>query len=357
MRVLEGTESIEIQAVSLEINEDQSYSLQLIDQRKLPHKLEFLSTKKVEKAIHWIKDMAVRGAPAIGTTGAYAFVLGFQAMNEFDTVQLNELRDRIIGARPTAKDLDTFVTELHTNIIREPSISIAQLAQKARVIAEKSKEECRLIGEQAKSLIEDNMGILTHCNAGALATVDYGTALAPIRFAHYEGKRFKVYVDETRPRLQGMLTAWELVQEGIDHEIIVDNAAGFYMQQGKIQLVITGTDRVLKDGTVTNKIGTLEKAIVAQYYGIPVYIAMPWTTFDPDLTSAERIPIEYRSVKEVKNIRGESGSVKISPTGSKASNPAFDITSPDLITGYITMDGILKADELYPTYREQLGRK
>jgi S-methyl-5-thioribose-1-phosphate isomerase len=299
--------------------------------------------------------MAVRGAPAIGATGAYAFVLGCQAMQEFREEEIDVLKNKIVGARPTAKDLETFVIELHEFVMREKSISLPPLVTLARSLADESKEECRLIGEQAKSLIRDDMGVLTHCNAGALATVDYGTALAPIRFAHYEGKKFKVFVDETRPRLQGMLTAWELAQEGIDHEIIVDNAAGFFMQQGKIQLVITGTDRVIRDGTVTNKIGTLEKAIVAHHFGIPVYIAMPWTTFDPNLIDSEQIPIEFRSAEEVNEIHGETSKITISPLGSPASNPAFDITPPEFITGYITKDGILKAEELYPFYVDQIN--
>jgi translation initiation factor eIF-2B subunit alpha/methylthioribose-1-phosphate isomerase len=170
-----------------------------------------------------------------------------------------------------------------------------------------------------------------------------------------DGISFKVYVDETRPRLQGMLTAWELLQEWIDHEIIVDNAAGFFMQQGKINLVLTGADRVLRDGSVANKIGTLEKAVLAKFYQIPFYICMPWTTYDPDLESPEDIPIEFRNPDEVTSVQRGTTPQRIAPVGSSASNPAFDITPADLITGYLTRDGIFTHEELHENYLKWLS--
>jgi translation initiation factor eIF-2B subunit alpha/methylthioribose-1-phosphate isomerase len=329
-----------------------NYKIRLIDQRKLPFLLEYSDANNVDEAIIAISNMTVRGAPAIGVTGLYALILGAHDMDKIDLINLQELRDKIVRARPTAKDLESFI-DLLLSRVNEDELDLETLRKLADEIVKDSEQECLEIGEQSKHLITEGMGILTHCNAGALATVDWGTALAPMRLAKRDGVSFKVFVDETRPRLQGMLTAWELQQEEIEHSIIADNAAGFFMQQGKIDLVITGTDRVLRDGTVTNKIGTFEKAVVAKTFGIPVFIAMPWSTYDPDTANAGDIPIEYRNGKEVSHVRTSTGYERVSPQDSELLNPAFDITAPEFITGYITRDGILSHNQLQKYYEKR----
>ncbi|MCY3414610.1 MAG: S-methyl-5-thioribose-1-phosphate isomerase [Candidatus Heimdallarchaeota archaeon] len=346
MKIKNDGEYSELKTVQLEDRGE--YFLKLIDQRELPFKLKIIETQSYKQAISWITDMAVRGAPAIGATGAYCVVLAVQELEDCD---IETIAKEIIAARPTAKDLHTFVDKM-LKYIRSGHNSLKDIAIYAITLAQESEDECRLIGEVSEHLIEDGDGILTHCNAGALATVDYGTALSPIRLAHAKGKKFKVYVDETRPRQQGRLTAWELLQEGIDHVIIADNAAGYYIQKGKIQIVITGCDRVLKDGTATNKIGTLEKALVAKYYGVPFYIAMPWTTFDPSIDTEEDIPIEFRSEDEVLFVNSAGERQRIFALGSRAENPAFDSTPAELISGYITKDGILTQSQLLDYYEK-----
>jgi len=204
-------------------------------------------------------------------------------------------------------------------------------------------ERCRKIGEFGAPLIKENAKLLTHCNAGALATVDYGTALAPMRLAHDRGVSFFVWVDETRPRLQGSkLTAWELLNEGIDHAVIADNAAGHYFQRGEVDLVITGADRIVANGDFANKIGTYGKALLAKEHGVPFYVAAPLSTFDFSKKSGALIPIEERGEDEVTLI----GAERLAPSGSRARNPAFDVTPARLVAGFITEVGILKADEL-----------
>ena len=197
---------------------------------------------------------------------------------------------------------------------------------------------CRKIGENGDKLIKNDMKILTHCNAGALATVDYGTALAPIRIAHNKGKKIFVYADETRPRCQGLLTDWELEQEGIPHAVIADNAAGHYLKSGEINLVITGADRITKNGDFANKIGTYEKAVIAKENNVPFYVAAPVSTFDKNLPSGNEIIIEERGREELAVINGK----KIYPEYTKIKNPAFDVTPAEYVTGYITEKGIFK---------------
>ncbi|MDH5645942.1 MAG: S-methyl-5-thioribose-1-phosphate isomerase [Candidatus Heimdallarchaeota archaeon] len=325
------------------------YSLKLIDQTKLPHTLKYFTTSSYIQGITAIKEMIVRGAPAIGCTGVITLILGIQELvlnQEFSIPRILEIKKNIIEARPTAKDLESFVerfiAQINLNVI-----NMEEYVKIANDLIGESENECMLIGQQSKHLISENMGILTHCNAGALATVDFGTALSPMRFANSENIKFKVFVNETRPRMQGLLTAWELYNEDIDFEYIVDNAAGFYMYLGKINLVIVGCDRVLKDGSVANKIGTLEKAVLAKAFGIPFYVAMPWSTFEPNLENASQIPIEYRNTKEIKTIGNCNNIV---PDFYPTSNPAFDITPPEYITGFITKDGIIQDHELYDKF-------
>ncbi len=197
---------------------------------------------------------------------------------------------------------------------------------------------CKKIGENGETLINDTMKILTHCNAGALATVDHGTALAPLRVAHGKNKKIFVFADETRPRLQGLLTSWELFQEGIPHVLIADNAAGYFMKNKEIDLVIVGADRIAKNGDFANKIGTYEKAVLAKENGIPFYVAAPVSTFDPKLKDGSQIVIEERGRKELSEINGKT----IMPDWVSVKNPAFDVTPQKYVTGYITESGIRK---------------
>ena len=208
----------------------------------------------------------------------------------------------------------------------------------ANTYVEDVVDRCRRIGEYGEKLIQNDMKILTHCNAGALATVDYGTALAPLYLAHRKGKKFFVYADETRPRCQGLLTDWELEQEGIEHAVIVDNAAGYFMKNGKIDMVITGADRIASNGDFANKIGTYEKAVLAKENGIPFYVAAPISTFDKSISSGNGIVIEERGREELAIIN----KCKIMPDYTKVKNPAFDVTPAKYVKGYITEEGIIK---------------
>jgi methylthioribose-1-phosphate isomerase len=212
----------------------------------------------------------------------------------------------------------------------------------ADAYSELTVDKCRKIGEYGGALIKDGMKLMTHCNAGALATVDVGTALAPMRNAHDAGKKFFVYASETRPRLQGMqLTAWELNQEGIDHAIIPDGSAAYYMSQG-VDMIIVGADRIAANGDFANKIGTFDKAIVAKHFGIPFYVAAPVSTFDFSTKTGKDIVIEQRSEEEMTMVKD----IRIAPVGSKALNPAFDVTPAEFVTGFITEKGIFKPTEI-----------
>ena len=318
----------------------QDRALYMVDQRLLPEKFEVLEYSSVDDVAKAIKDMVVRGAPAIGVAAAWGMVLA--AIEGKD----RELAADILRkSRPTAHDLFYAVDYMLSHWGKpEDMISAAKEYEDSIV------DRCRRIGEYGAELIKDGMGILTHCNAGALATVDYGTALAPMRVAHNRGIRFFVYVDETRPRLQGAkLTSWELLGEGIEHAIIADNAAGYYMYLGKINMVITGADRITANGDAANKIGTYEKAVVAKENGIPFYIAAPISTYDPSTSTGKDIPIEERAEEEVLY----AGDCRIAPEGARALNPAFDIIPAKYITGYITEYGIFKPDEIGRVFRER----
>ena len=322
----------------------------MINQPKLPHRFEIYKSKNHRETAAAIRDMVVRGAPAIGATAAYGMA---QAAMEFPGNDMGEFSDFVheaaavlTSARPTAYDLFHAVDEIESKLRKAKSASEAlELVRKAaKEYADKSAERCKKIGEAGEKLIKENSRILTHCNAGALACVDYGTALSPIRLAKYNGKEPFVFVDETRPRCQGSrLTAWELLQEGIDHSIIVDNAAGHFMQRGEIDIVIVGADRIAKNGDVANKIGTYEKAVLAKENGIPFYVAAPESTFDRGCATGKDIAIEERGEDEVLSMFGEnSATIRISPLNSKARNPAFDVTPAKYITGIITENGIVR---------------
>ena len=306
--------------------------LKLIDQRKLPLNLEIVETTDWRRATEMIRDMTVRGAPAIGITAAYAMALAVRAGED-----PSKAAPHVKSARPTAYDLFYAVDRIVDACVAGDDVLCA-----ADGYAEEIVEKCRAIGRHGAPLIADGMKVMTHCNAGALATGDWGTALAPMRVAHNEGRRFFVYVSETRPRLQGMqLTAWELLQEGIDHAIIPDSASARYLADG-VGLVVTGADRIAANGDFANKIGTLDKAILARHFGVPFYVAAPISTFDPHASDGAAIPIEYRAEEEMTCLGGQ----RLAPIGSRALNPAFDVTPGGLVTGFITESGIVPPDAL-----------
>ncbi len=300
-------------------------NVKFIDQRKLPYKFEVYTAKTVDDIAFAIKDMVVRGAPAIGAAAAYGMVLGEK--------KLNETANKLRKTRPTAYDLFYAIDYMEDEINKGKNPLDA-----ANNYVEDIIKRCRNIGKNGEKLIKNDMRILTHCNAGALATVDFGTALAPIRLAHRKGKKLFVYADETRPRCQGLLTAWELLQEGIKHSIIVDNAAGYFMKNDEIDIVIVGADRIAKNGDFANKIGTYEKAVLAKENDIPFYVAAPVSTFDKNIEDGSQIKIEERGRKELVEINGK----KIMPEWAFVKNPAFDVTPSKYVTGYITENDIIK---------------
>jgi S-methyl-5-thioribose-1-phosphate isomerase len=302
----------------------------VIDQLSLPRKFRTLTFRDYREVAEAISDMTVRGAPTIGAAAAYGMALAWKMGEDLD-----EAAKAIKATRPTAYDL-FYAVDWMLNRRDKDMVKAAEEYSDAIV------SKCKLIGEHGAPLIKDGAGVLTHCNAGALATVDFGTALAPMRVAHRAGRKFFVYVDETRPRLQGAkLTAWELFNEGIDHAVIADNAAGHYMSRGKVSLVIVGADRISASGDFANKIGTYEKAVLAKESGIPFYVAAPVSTFDLSIKSGSEIVIEERSEEEVLMVEGR----RISSKGSKALNPAFDVTPARYVSGFITERGILKPGE------------
>ncbi|MHB1439599.1 MAG: S-methyl-5-thioribose-1-phosphate isomerase [Cuniculiplasma sp.] len=304
-------------------------TVMLIEQRSLPEKLEFFKAKNSDDIAYAIKHMVVRGAPAIGVTAAFGLALARK-----NGENMEEAVEKIRSTRPTAFDLFKAIEFMKQNGFE---------LNAAERYSQEVSGRCKKIGEYGNSLIADGSKILTHCNAGALAVVDWGTALAPMRVAKESGKTIFVFVDETRPRLQGAkLTAWELGQEGIEHVIIADNAAGYFMKKGDVNLAIVGADRICANGDFANKIGTYEKAVLAKENGIPFYVAAPGTTFDFSLKSGEQIPIEERDEDEVLVVNNK----KIGPETSRARNPAFDVTPNKYVTGYITEYGIFRSDQL-----------
>lgn len=307
--------------------------VRMIDQKQLPARIVIVDFDDHLDIAEAIRNMTTRGAPSIGATAAYGMCVA--ALNGCD---LDEAASDLKAARPTANDLFYAVDHMV-----EALGDGADPVEAADGYAQMMVDKCTLIGEYGAELISDGMRIMTHCNAGALATVDVGTALAPMRKAWAQGKRFFVYASETRPRLQGMqLTAWELNQEGIDHAIIPDGASAYYMSQG-VDMIITGADRITENGDFANKIGTFDKAIVAKHLGIPFYVAAPVSTFDFGTRTGKDIVIEQRSEEEVTMV----GDTRIAPVGSKALNPAFDVTPAELVTGFITEMGILRPDEIH----------
>ena len=303
--------------------------LYMIDQRKLPFSYGVFVAESVDDVAFAIKDMVVRGAPAIGVAAVYGMVIGWDKALETAEV--------LRRTRPTAYDLfyaiDYMLEAYHNG--EDP-------VERADEYVESCIDRCRKIGLYGEKLIEEGMRVLTHCNAGALATVDYGTALAPMRIAWRNGKKFMVFADETRPRMQGLLTVWELKNEGIPCTLIPDNAAGFLLEREEIDLVIVGADRIARNGDFANKIGTYEKAVVAKENNIPFYVAAPISTFDKNIESGMDIVIEERDPLEVTTIHGK----QVMPDWVSVRNPAFDVTPSKYVTGYITEEGIKTREDL-----------
>lgn len=327
MKAKIGNETRDIRAVWFEDG-----AVKMIDQRYLPHELVFVEFRSHVDIAESIRNMTTRGAPSIGATAAYGMCMA--ALNDENLVDAAEC---IKAARPTANDL-FYAVDYMTKRLNDGDDPVVSADDYAQMMVDK----CTLIGEHGGRLIESGMKIMTHCNAGALATVDVGTALAPIRKAFYDGKDIFVYTSETRPRLQGMqLTAWELVQEGIPHSIIADGASGHFMRKG-VDMIITGADRIAANGDFANKIGTYEKAVVAKELGIPFYVAAPISTFDFDTNTGDSIVIEDRSEDEVTMIDG----TRIAPVGSNALNPSFDVTPSKYVTAFITEKGVLRPNEI-----------
>lgn len=335
---------------------DDGWSIQIIDQRELPHELKFQTLQSAEQAACAISEMWVRGAPLIGVTAAYGICLALR--NDASDRALLAAYDLLLATRPTAINLRWALDAMCSTVkILPEKERVAAAYARASAIADDDAECCSRIGDHGMKLIADlakkkqgPLGILTHCNAGWLATVDWGTALAPIYKAHNAGIELVVYVDETRPRNQGAsLTAWELSQHGVQHRVIVDNAGGHLMQHGMVDLCIVGSDRTTANGDVCNKIGTYLKALAAHDNNVPFYVALPHSTIDWSLhDGVAEIPIEERSGREVTHIRGltEEGNwaeVALTPARSQALNFGFDVTPARLVSGLITERGIAPA--------------
>jgi methylthioribose-1-phosphate isomerase len=347
-------------------------TVQIIDQTRLPHELVIVGLRTLEDAARAIGMMQVRGAPLIGATAAYGVALGIA--DDPSEAGLEAAISRLATTRPTAVNLRWALAEMRRTLIDVPEdCRLAAALARAAEIAEADVAINRAIGEHGAELIAEawrrkgasaRVDVLTHCNAGWLATVDWGTALAPIYRAHDEGIPIHVWVDETRPRNQGAsLTAWELGQHGVAHTVVVDNAGGHLMREGLVDLCIVGTDRTTAGGDVANKIGTYLKALAAHDNDIPFYVALPSPTIDWEIESGAAIPIERRDDREVTHIEGwtEEGrrvAVRLTPAGSPAANYAFDVTPARLVTALITERGICPAsrDGLFGLFPERARR-
>jgi S-methyl-5-thioribose-1-phosphate isomerase len=346
-------------------------SVLLVEQRLLPHQFKIVAMPDFRATARAIRDMVVRGAGAIGATAAYGLAQGARAFRGHDlqkfSTHLETVYQTLKAARPTAVDPVNAMNDVRAAMQHGETVPEQQALALAAAeeFANEDVQHCQAIGHHGEKLIRPNSRVLTHCNAGWLAFVDIGSATAPLYAAQKAGKKFHVYCDETRPRCQGAtLTAWELAQQRISHQILADNAAGHLMQRGEIDLVIVGSDRTLgRTGEVANKIGTYTKAVLAHRHRIPFYVAIPLSTIDWNLRSGRDIPIEERNEAEVLGAWGKapdepadaaSHYIRIANPGSGARNPGFDVTAAELITGIITPAGIFKPGELWK-HREQLG--
>ncbi len=329
--------------------------LRIIDQTKLPAELSYIYCDTIQDVWDAIKQLKVRGAPAIGIAAAFGVLVGLRdadaATPEALIKMVGEIASYLASARPTAVNLTWALERMRSTAHRmkqQPSDRIlSALREEALLILSEDKNLCRKMGEHGAKLIRSGSTVLTHCNAGALATGGVGTALAAIFVAHEKGKKVSVIADETRPLLQGArLTAWELMQAGIDVTLICDNMAAQVMREGKVDLVITGADRIAANGDTANKIGTYSVATLSKAHGIPFYVAAPSSTFDLALKSGAEIPIEQRNPDEVTEGFGK----RTAPNGVKVYNPAFDVTPARLITALITEKGIIR-----PPYKRNIA--
>jgi methylthioribose-1-phosphate isomerase len=331
--------------------------LKMIDQRQLPANFIIVSCRNFREVAQAISDMTVRGAPAIGVAGAFGVVLAAckSKNSSFPTLhgEIQQAAEVIVSTRPTAINLSWGVQRM-LRIVNQPFLNkqdlISKLIFEAQTMADEDVETNKNIAKFGAELIQDGDTIIHHCNTGALATVDWGTALGVIRLAHIQGKRVHVLVDETRPRLQGSrLTAWELEEYGIPYEIISDNAAGYFLRSGQAQKVFFGADRVAANGDVANKVGSYMLALAAHANNIPVYSVFPTSTVDLNLANGDLIPIEERDPAEVLDITAHGQPV--APKSAKARNPAFDVTPNNLITGLVTEKGVV-----YPPFLQNLSQ-
>ncbi|HJR77857.1 MAG TPA: S-methyl-5-thioribose-1-phosphate isomerase [Nitrospiraceae bacterium] len=324
----------------------------LLDQSRLPAHVEFVMCRDYQTVARAIRELKVRGAPAIGVTAAMGVALGVQALRvaSYDELAKSALVicDHLAATRPTAVNLFWAIERMKRKLADLKSLPQEdikrELLKESQSILDEDIALCKAMGRHGAGLVRDGQTILTHCNAGALATAGYGTALGVVRAAWESGKKIRVFADETRPVLQGArLTAWELMQDNIPVTLITDNMAGSLMRKGRIQLCVVGADRIAANGDVANKIGTYSVAVLAKAHGIPFYVAAPYSTIDLETKSGEDIPIEQRNPAEVTNVHGGD---LITPSGVDVYNPAFDVTPADLITAIITERGVFKPGEL-----------
>lgn len=335
-------------------------SVDLIDQTRLPGHKELIACISEKQMAEAIKSMKVRGAPAIGVAGAFGIYLGLKHYSGTEkeiSAHLKKVHRLLAETRPTAVNLcwalDRTLKVVLAGLKKAPAGKHLETARKlalreAKIILEEDIDMCRVIGRYGAEFLLDGQTWLTHCNAGALATGGYGTALGVFRAAKEQGKKFSVFVDETRPLLQGSrLTAWELVQENIPATLICDNMSGSLMAAGRIQGIVVGADRITSEGFVANKIGTYPLAVLAHFHKIPFYVAAPISTFDLTMKKGSEIVIEERDHQEVREV----GGTELAPHGMKVFNPAFDVTPPELITAIFTNAGVLR-----PSYRDSIKK-
>jgi len=346
-------------------------SVYMINQSLLPHRFKIFKARTYLDTVEAIKNMTVRGAGANGAAAGYAMAQAAIECRGLDNIDaalyVLEAEKSIKNARPTAQNLfyavDRVCDAIHKQRADSLDAIIAFAVMEAGLIANEDVIACRKIGMFGNELIRDGMRILTHCNAGWLAFVDYGSALSPIYAAKAAGKKVFVYADETRPVLQGArLTAWELLNEGIEHRVICDNMAGSFMRKGLVDIIFVGADRIAMNGAVANKIGTYPLAVLAKENEVPFYVCAPSSTIDTECMTGEMIPIEERSEDEVHWVPGKTKSgrrtrARITPEGSKALNPAFDVTFSRYITGIITENGIFEASEEGMKLAVELARR
>jgi methylthioribose-1-phosphate isomerase len=340
---------------------DDGWAVEVLDQARLPHEVEVMRLEDLAGAARAIRDMHVRGAPLIGATAAYGLALALR--RDPSDAALDAAAAALLATRPTAVNLRWAVDEVRRAVAPLPAAARAAAAYaRAAAICAEDAAICRAIGEHGLPLLREigrargrPVQVLTHCNAGWLATVGDGTALAPVYAAHDAGVPVHVFVDETRPRNQGLLTAWELGARGVPHTLVADNAGGHLMQRGRVDLVLVGTDRTTAAGDVCNKIGTYLKALAARAHGVPFYVAAPGPSIDWTIEDGMAIPIEERPAAELLRVAGRDGggapaSVALAPDATPVANPAFDVTPAALVTGIITERGVAPPEGLRKLY-------